>query len=1283
MDKRSFIMLVFAILMAIVPATAQNVSALKKLPKTNTSTKQVATLKEAKGTTQKKLSATELQKGVIKALHEKKQKAARKKVKAEKMPKRVVKEAVSATPVSVPYEANFLYSSEAFEEDFIVINNNDDLSDGEPCTWKWSGSGGAYYSYNMDGETPADDYLVLPVSLESGVTYEVTVNAATWNYPEVFEVVAGTECSAAGLTTTIIGSTTPDDEPANYSGTFTPETTGTYYVAVHCTSEADKNMLSVYKFVIDVAPAPGSPAAITEFSVEQTPGELKNTITFTAPTQDVSGNDLTGDMTVTVIRNGEVAGTVSDVLPGSEKSFVDEVTKTGRYNYLLYATNNAGKGRTSEGKSVIDVMPKDVPYIVNFEDEDEFNEFTVIDNNGDEYTWEYSSYDSAAKYHYSWDFDGDDYLISNPLNLEAGKSYNVTILAATDGESYTEKFDVVAGMSPTVEGLNISVIGETEVTSPEYSEYTGTFTAAETGVYYVAVHATSAPNNFYLKVSEFKVEKGAEPTAPAAPEVEAVAAEMGEMKANITVTAPTKTVEGKDLTSISKMELYRDDVLVSETNSVTPGGVMKYEDQTFENPGLYKYHAVAYNESGNGLKSEKTNTWVGTDEPAAPETMTAVDNGTSIDFAWSPVTNVGMHGGYVNPDNVTYNIWSLYVSPNMVFFMDKLGSVDAPQTSLNVEMNTDEGEQGYSYFAVKPTNEATQDEDKSDWNAVAVFTGKPYENVAESYTGGELHYFWETNGLQLITSYAADMDNAALALLTRETGTISLVSGKIDTKDAKSPMLVFSALSPNIDKLYIMDRADGNGSWNLIATVNLTDDYNTYQVALPDLIGSKRYGQIAFAAQYNNAAVIEDGEITNPGDFIYLDNIRIGDFADNDLRVNVSAPEKVFAGQPISLYIKVENAGLKDASSYTLKVTTKGTDVINETITEPLTAFDYALFRIDVMTSVYDEAGDLPITVSIENDAEQRPEDNTISGIVAVMEPDVEAPTNLLAESKGKDGVDLAWTAPVTTAMDVTEDFENGPGFFTQIDGNNDDLGWDYIYDDENQELHCHSGYGGMQSYSYINGIGAIQVDNWLVTPKAILDGTFSFWAAGQDPNFPQEHFAVFVSTSGNKDVADFTQVSEEFEATSYPQEYSVDLSSYAGQEGYIAIRHFNCYDMYALVLDDITYKQAPLVPEAYNVYFEKTLIATVEGDKTTYTAAAKDIEDGTHTFGVTAVYTNDKESRPATATVEVTDGISKVITDGNPVDVYTIDGKIVRRQTTNLEGLKGIFVVGGRLIMF
>ena len=122
---------------------------------------------------------------------------------------------------------------------------------------------------------------------------------------------------------------------------------------------------------------------------------------------------------------------------------------------------------------------------------------------------------------------------------------------------------------------------------------------------------------------------------------------------------------------------------------------------------------------------------------------------------------------------------------------------------------------------------------------------------------------------------------------------------------------------------------------------------------------------------------------------------------------------------------------------------------------------------------------------------------------------------------------------------------------------------------------------------------------------------------------------------------------------------------------------------MYALVLDDITYKQAPLTPEAYNVYFEKALIATVEGDKTTYTAAAKDIEDGTHIFGVTAVYTNDKESRPATATAVVTDGISKVITDGNPVDVYTIDGKIVRRQTTNLEGLKGIFVVGGRLIMF
>ena len=262
----------------------------------------------------------------------------------------------------------------------------------------------------------------------------------------------------------------------------------------------------------------------------------------------------------------------------------------------------------------------------------------------------------------------------------------------------------------------------------------------------------------------------------------------------------------------------------------------------------------------------------------------------------------------------------------------------------------------------------------------------------------------------------------------------------------------------------------------------------------------------------------------------------------------------------------------------------------------------------------------------------------------------------------------------------MVEDFEDGPGEFTQIDGNNDGYVWEYLFDDE---LKSHSGYGGLQSYSWVpGGVGAVHVDNWVVTPRAVLNGTFSFWAAAQDGEWTDEHFAVYVSTTGNKSVDDFTKVSEEFVATGWPQEYTVDLSSYEGQEGYIAIRHFNSYDNYALVVDDISFTKAPALPVKYNIYYEGALIATVEGDVTTYTVAADKIQAGSRNFSVTAVYSNGKESKPITDTVEVTTAIWQIAVDGSPVDIYSLDGKLVRSQAKTLGGLKGVYVVNGRKVM-
>lgn len=94
--------------------------------------------------------------------------------------------------------------------------------------------------------------------------------------------------------------------------------------------------------------------------------------------------------------------------------------------------------------------------------------------------------------------------------------------------------------------------------------------------------------------------------------------------------------------------------------------------------------------------------------------------------------------------------------------------------------------------------------------------------------------------------------------------------------------------------------------------------------------------------------------------------------------------------------------------------------------------------------------------------------------------------------------------------------------------------------------------------------------DNYLVSPSLALGGTISFWAKGMDAADCAEVFGVAVSTSGNTNAANFTMVGETKTATAEWTLYSFDLSEYEGQNGYVAIRHFNCTDQDLLCVDDI-----------------------------------------------------------------------------------------------------------------
>ena len=154
---------------------------------------------------------------------------------------------------------------------------------------------------------------------------------------------------------------------------------------------------------------------------------------------------------------------------------------------------------------------------------------------------------------------------------------------------------------------------------------------------------------------------------------------------------------------------------------------------------------------------------------------------------------------------------------------------------------------------------------------------------------------------------------------------------------------------------------------------------------------------------------------------------------------------------------------------------------------------------------------------------------------------------------------------------------------WTTIDADGDGYNWVlgsaeggvYINEGASMVGQGHSPQDLVASGSYSNLTGVLHPDNYLVSPKVQLGGKITFWAKGQDANYAAETFGVAVSTTDNTDPESFTMVGEKKTSTAEWVQYEFSLSDYAGQEGYVAIRHYDISDMFVLNVDDIEIHQS------------------------------------------------------------------------------------------------------------
>ena len=193
----------------------------------------------------------------------------------------------------------------------------------------------------------------------------------------------------------------------------------------------------------------------------------------------------------------------------------------------------------------------------------------------------------------------------------------------------------------------------------------------------------------------------------------------------------------------------------------------------------------------------------------------------------------------------------------------------------------------------------------------------------------------------------------------------------------------------------------------------------------------------------------------------------------------------------------------------------------------------------------------------------------------------------------GNNGPD-PWTTsncPASYSLPYLNDF-NDPASWTTCqtfyDNDGDGNYWFYqAFGDDTSDLSANSA-------SYINGVGALTPDNWVVMGPIDLtnvsDALLEWQVMGLDPNWCQENYTIYVGSSSN--YSDLINSSVSFNETitsggdacgSWANR-SLDISAATGELVYIGMRHHDVTDMYYLNIDNVSVTSSTMSNEDFTL---------------------------------------------------------------------------------------------------
>lgn len=1047
------------------------------------------------------------------------------------------------------------------------------------------------------------------------------------------------------------------------------------------------------------------PAKVTRLNAAaDTDGKV--TLTWNAPTATLHDGYL-GKLTYDIIRisNHETTEVAKQI---TGQTFTEQLPlgELKGYVYAVRATNTSQTGEWKYSNSLVIGKALEPPFADNFDNEADAALYAVIDANEDEASWQWDKDDytgqTVYRYHWSDTEDADDWLLLPPLELRQGKNYTLSFKVKNNGSDYTERFEVAYGTSPNIDAFSTRLIPPTDVRNEEFETITAVLTPTKDGVYHLAFHALSPAGGYYLNIDSLSLTTTADNRAPQAPtNLSGSFDPKGALQTSIGFVAPTKSIDGKPLTAISKIEVRNGIRRIRTFDNPMPGSKLEMVDNEATN-GDNNYTITAFNEYGAGAQASLF-IYVGQDIPAVPEVQ-AFDLSHAALLDWETVK--GVNDGIIVPEDITYHIYNVSESG---FLADKIGTATGGSTEFTVEnLNTNEGNQRYIQWAVNAVNKAGA----SGYGVASMIVGKPYtlpfHNSLKDATLENQFLALEAPDDKVVWTAtrqaASDNDGGCLVFAPAQAGTSTISTGKIAIEKGMKPKLIFdyqgkpsapvklevSVCKKNFDDSRILFTRDfstennGNAEWKNVV------------VDIPDSHLDEDYVFVRFKATATGS--LQQAPL-------FVDNINVADVKGKDLSVDMTVPANAKKGQTVAMDIHIKNKGVEDFTKARLTVTVNGSVFLEKEFTEGIRRLENITLPLTYQTTTLDEANALSVKAEINGEGDDTPDNDMAIRTVEMMTTELPTPENLVAVENDWKGVALQWSKPAEAVTTLTDGFElyepwsTSFGSWKTIDidkGNACPLSEQNRYtrqgeafafinwkpDDffsSGQGLDPHSGSMALAAIYQVDMFNAdyIDADNLLVSPE--LSGhaqTVSFWVNNVTGNgFGTESFDCMVSEGGTA-LKDFTKIGETYtQGSGKWTEIRVDVP-----EGtkYFAIRHVTkAADAFVFMLDDVTL-EAGVQPLGYRIYRDRMLL----GNTSETNFQDSKIPDGEHTYSVTAVFADGSESMPVQLAV-VTDIRHTTLNADDDLDIFTTDGVKVGKGKASFNNLpQGVYVIRGRKVV-